>query len=51
MKKIKTFNRQEREYYVPTCVEVMEIATQEVLCQSGANEDYSDNVTPVDWFN
>ena len=37
MKKIKKFNEQERQSYVPASVRVIEVTAQKVLCVSGEN--------------
>ena len=37
------------KYYSPTAV-VIAMDSESMLCQSGNNENFTDNTTPVDWF-
>mgnify|MGYP003330432959 CR=1 FL=1 len=50
MEKIKNFNEQERQTYVPARVKVIEFTAQRVICTSGGTEDSPEGVTN-DWFN
>lgn len=36
--------------YVSPLLELLSVDSSGVLCQSGGNDDFIDNTTPVDWF-